>query len=114
MCEPCGDPECTGWLQPCTRCNAFEECEARDFFARGGAPPLLAAMLRAATKEGSEHAELRESMARIGRAREGEVDASTGTTLVTELAARTRVSEETWRGLGRKGNACEDRAFAHD
>ena len=107
-CAPCEATECSGGLQPCSGCTRFEVSLVCDAMARGGGAEA-GARVRAEARSGpswSERAQddLLDAAARSQRA-------GRSNDVLDLLAASSRVSEETWHGLGRDRHG--DRAFSH-
>jgi len=108
-CGPCEDEACQGPHRPNPNtkgCSCYEEACLHDALARGGGAGARLGLLRAESPTAEEE-EIRDALAR-SEAHRSEVN---GTALAERLAAATRVSIETWHGLGRLR---EDKAFNHD
>lgn len=107
-CAPCEATECSGGLQPCSGCTRFEVSLVCDAMARGGGAEA-GARVRAEARSGPSSSERAQDDLLDAAARSQRAGRSND--VLDLLAAESRVSEETWHGLGRDRHG--DRAFSH-
>jgi hypothetical protein len=107
-CAPCEATECSGGLQPCSGCSRFEVSLVCDAMARGGGAEA-GARVRAEARSGPSSSDRAQDDLLDAAARSQRAGRSND--VLDLLAAESRVSEETWHGLGRDRHG--DRAFSH-
>ena len=107
-CAPCEATECSGGPQPCSGCTRFEVSLVCDAMARGGGAEA-GARVRAEARSGPSSSDRAQDDLLDAAARSQRAGRSND--VLDLLAAESRVSEETWHGLGRDRHG--DRAFSH-